>query len=86
MTQESCPICGSYRTSFSDSYSDGEERVERPFSSQECVNRKCGLPCKFWQGIKDMIDVLVDDGSVCLVNKEWCWSGNYDPVFQGNDQ
>ena len=52
MTQRTCPLCGGRYTCFGDSYSDGEERIERPFSSQQCVNRECGLPCSLWNQIE----------------------------------
>jgi hypothetical protein len=67
--------------SFSDPYSDGEERVERPLSWQECANRKCRLPCKFWVGVADMIDVLVEDESIMLHGDDYVWTGNGDLVF-----
>lgn len=76
-----CPVCGSDRTSFSESYSDGEERVEKPIEQQECVNRKCGLCCKFWDGIKDMLDELMQDDSVQLMDSKWIWTGNGQRVF-----
>ena len=40
----------------------------------------CDLPCKFWNGIADIIDVLEDDESIILRNGEWCWS-NGEKVF-----
>lgn len=81
MKAEFCPICGSFRTSFGDSYSDGDERVERPVSLQECKNLKCGLPCKFWDGVKDLLDELLQDESLELVAGRWLWTGNGQQVF-----
>ena len=45
-----CPLCGAGRTRFVDSWSDGDEIVERSFYSQKC--KACGLPCKLWAEVE----------------------------------
>jgi hypothetical protein len=50
----SCPLCGSMPTHFGESY-DGDGWIELPWTSQQCTNRHCGLPCRLWQRIGKMV-------------------------------
>jgi hypothetical protein len=49
-----CPLCGSSRTRFVDSWSDGDEIIERGFNSQQCSNQGCGLPCRLWDKVESL--------------------------------
>lgn len=53
-----CPLCGGKMTRFGDSWSDGDEWIERGFSSQQCT--KCGVPCKMWDSIEKKLGDLRD--------------------------
>lgn len=81
MRSKFCPICGSERTHFCDLYSDGDEIVEVELDRQHCLNIACGLPCRFWDGLTDVLDALHDDESISLRDSRWYWTGNGDFVF-----
>ena len=61
--ENTCPLCGSSHTDNHESYSDGDEIIKLPFSSQVCVSRSCGLPCRVWAQVrrhKQLIAVLLE--------------------------
>ena len=64
-----CPLCGSPRTHFGYSHSDGEWS-EQSFLSQQCTNSVCGLPCRLWERItklrsfKERTHSILDDMGV----------------------
>jgi hypothetical protein len=45
------------------------------------LNIACGLPCRFWDGLTDVLDALHDDESISLRDSRWYWTGNGDFVF-----
>lgn len=53
---KNCPLCGGERTHFGDSYSDGEEWVERAWENQECSRRSCELPCRLWEQVASLVE------------------------------
>jgi hypothetical protein len=42
-----CPLCGSGMTDYWEPHSDGDS-ARRSMRSNDCSNRACGLPVKFW--------------------------------------
>lgn len=48
LTRESkCPLCGSRMTDYWEPHSDGDAS-RRSLLSNDCANRACGLPVRFW--------------------------------------